>query len=127
MKRLFRLSLSSNAVSCIHIDQLGFCQTLGFLGLFGNQLASLPEVMSLFKLCVVLKEATVGGNPFCGGLKLSLSRFTAVSLMNRKQTDNDVSSLSEQSRHCLIGSKLYCRRKLLESRPGIEWIDMDKV
>ncbi|XP_062516673.1 centrosomal protein of 97 kDa-like [Corticium candelabrum] len=119
------LSVSGNMISTIHVDQLGCCRSLRFLGLFANLLASFANVCTLLTTCVNLEEATVGRNPFCGGLSLARSPIDAhIAAVNRKAPD-----VTNDRTGCLVGEQSAddCRRKLLALCPRMARLDMHTV
>ena len=61
--KLEYLSVSSNALKTISLDEMPDLRHLDFLGLFGNYLESEEEVVALIRSCPQLSELIVAGNP----------------------------------------------------------------
>ena len=77
LSQLSSLSLSSNRIS--HLPLANIPTSLTFLGLFGNKVEDLQNVLSVAENMEYLEKLFVGSNPFCNNLPLKETFGVSVS------------------------------------------------
>lgn len=68
LTKLSSFSVSGNNISELKPD--AFPQNIEFVGLFGNKLSDLDEILSVLSSLKCLKKTFIGANPFCHSLPL---------------------------------------------------------